>query len=325
MHIQAIFRLVLWLTVYMGFVSCERDVRLPFPDHTPRLVVFGYIEPDSQVRVLVGRSFGFNEDFGPGDLVITDATVDLLVNGVWVETIPYRDTVLTDMRNPSNPERLAVGRYESRYRAGNQPDEFTVRVTHPRFGTAVATARLNSLPTLSGGSFFQNRVVVADPLNPGDSRTYALFRIAIADIASEENAYTFDLETYFLEPGTSDTIGRMSVALFPAVVSGNGYTLARDFYVVDTAWNGQVVSLDFLVDLENIFGPRQDTLDWKRLTVGVESVTHAEARFKSKRELQQLSGDILFFPPEPVVVDGNVVGGYGLLSTRRRDTVTIQR
>lgn len=312
-----------------ALAGCETNVNIPFPEHTPKLVVYGFFEPDSIVKVYVARSYGFNEPVNSSSLVIQDAEVELWVDGVFTETMPYQDSAFRlsqIFQFISNNDTIIAGRYESRYRVPNGPTSFEIRVKHPDYETAIGTVKAFNPPVVDSVRLVQRFVTYTDPLSPGSTLFYSLLSLRLQDNGNEANGYSFRLEGAFFAPQTGDTLYNWNSFLTPAVLGVSGYESSNDVYVLDTAWNGQSIRLDFLLNLDNYQGSNpNDTVDWNEFTIEANALSQEEVEFDRKRGLQQNASGFDFFPPEPVVVRGNVVGGYGFLSARRSSQFVVRR
>ncbi len=309
------------LTVWAEVSSCQKEVFLPLPEHQPRLVIHGYLEPDSVVTVLVGRSYGANEAVKYEDLVVKDATVSLYQDGVLLETLPYLPIEVPFYRNWVNDTTIfKLGRYESSVRLTAEPHTYEIRVSHPDYGMASGVASIYQKPVLSGVTLRQNFITLTDRFDPSFSFTLSLLQVAVNDNPAENNAYTFDLEGAFYSPGTRDTVQwyRKESRISPAVITPQGYDFANDAFVLDTAWNGQTYLQNFLFDTWGFDRFQIDSVDWDTLRVGITTIPPEEVRYRRAMSLQQNSSDIDFFPTEPVVVRGNVTGGYGCIFTKSR-------
>lgn len=320
---------ILLLVAMAALVSCETNVNIPFPEHTPRLVVYGFFEPDSIVKVYVARSYGLNETVVSGELVIQDAEVELWVDGVFAENLSYQDSAFRlSQIFPflSNNDTIITGRYESQYRVPDRPTSFEIRVKHPDYETAIGTVQSFNPPVVDSVRLVQRFVSYTDPLDPGFTYYYSLLSLRLQDNGNEANGYSFRLKGSFLTPQTGDTLYTWDSFLTPAVLGASGYEFASDSYILDTAWNGRSIRLDFLLNLENYLGSTpNDTVDWNEFTIEANALSQEEVEFDRKRGLQQNSSGFDFFPPEPVVVRGNVVGGYGFLSARRSSQLVVRR
>jgi hypothetical protein len=318
--------LIILVTALFG---CETNVNIPFPDHEPRLVVYGFLEPDSIVKVYISRSTGINENVQFSELLIQDAEVALFANGVFIENLAFRDSTFPISRILSffgDTVTFVAGRYESQYLVPKAPTSFEIRVKHPDYETAIGTVQSFNPPVVDSVRLVQRFVSYTDPLNPGSTFFYSLLSLRLQDNGNEANGYSFRLKGAFLTPQTGDTLYTWDSFLTPAVLGASGYEFASDSYILDTAWNGRSIRLDFLLNLENYLGSTpNDTVDWNEFTIEANALSQEEVEFDRKRGLQQNSGGFDFFPPEPVVVRGNVVGGYGFLSARRSSQLMVRR
>lgn len=67
--------------------SCSKDVTLP-PSEPPRLVIWGYMQPDSVAAVTLSRTFPALDTIASHEAYISGASVFLYENGVLIDTLP---------------------------------------------------------------------------------------------------------------------------------------------------------------------------------------------------------------------------------------------
>jgi hypothetical protein len=80
--------LILWIVCFSFLLnSCTKDIDLPIPETTPRLVMNGVVEPDSLFVLNLSRSVSAKSGNQPS--YINDAKVEIYENGMLLSTLKY--------------------------------------------------------------------------------------------------------------------------------------------------------------------------------------------------------------------------------------------
>ncbi|MCX6318153.1 MAG: DUF4249 domain-containing protein [Bacteroidetes bacterium] len=101
------------LVILFSFFSCEQDVNLTLPPHTPRLVIHGYAEAGKLFSIAVGKTFAANVLLPINDTYLKDAIVTLYENNTLREVLVYdtasrRYVTVSAVPHPGNTYRITV-------------------------------------------------------------------------------------------------------------------------------------------------------------------------------------------------------------------------
>ena len=291
--------------------ACDAVVDEPLPEHEPKLVLNGYLQPDRPIEVYLSRSYGLLERIDSvGEILITDANVELLSEGQLLSTMTYRDTLIDQFF----PFFGKTGKYSAEGFVGESGKTYTVRASRNGYEPIEATTTLPSLANILTAEIEQN---VARPRDAFDdfSSSQSLLKVTVDDPPQEENYYSFELTIWY-----SDSIfpQRQQAFIFVeglARPSDNGGFTADETIISDADFDGQIHTLDLLIQLPNAYlGPDEIyNLDIEAIVLQTTTSNADYARYKLDEQKQNRSGGFDFFPPESVVVYDNVENGFGIL------------
>lgn len=309
-------RLIFFLSVVLS--SCEKEIAVTPPAHTPRLVINSMIFPGDTISVRLSRSVSILQS--TADLVVANGTLQLLENGTLKETLQY---------DPAS----GTYRSETVAKAGR---EYSLRASAPSFEQVSVDCKMPELVPLSGVSYTPNarsnsegeamdelKLSFQDPGTAGDKylirfihklTTSTGTRWVVHNPAhgydAEKNVISLDPSLETTDPEDKD----------PLAFSEEEKRLALyDLLMQDQFFNGSIKEVKLYVPQKlhlephtypNVANNNLLTSD----TTFVELCHIPEACFlylKSKGLSDYNSGDGF---AEPVNVYSNVVNGYGIFS-----------
>ena len=309
--------------------SCQKDLNVPMPEHTPRLVVNSFLDPGKPVDVYLSRSYGPLEDIDKLDLLIKDAVVEIWKDEQKLQTFTYQDTTV-DMFDfeTGGTYQQQLGKYtdpDFRVEAGQT---YTLKVSHPDYEDVSARTTAPEMPEIISAEIEQN---VARETSIGEfSAAQSLLHIKIKDPSLSGESYFIQIDLEYedpIEPGLWVTESLSEVA---GPVARRNHEGA---YEVETAWlkddsrSGDTVSGDILVILPYAYMERSQykplnirNMLIKLHTVNEESRLYIDELFTQRDNLDGFD----IFPTESVVVYNNIENGYGIFGGLIKSTKLFQ-
>ncbi|MEO0899235.1 MAG: DUF4249 domain-containing protein [Bacteroidota bacterium] len=326
--------------------ACQTDLDIPFPEHTPRLVLNSYLVEDGSFYLYVTRSFSALEDLNDANdsvLLIQDAEVSIWSNDEklgefeFVNT-PFLDTIEYYTFNPTtnsfdtlqfiNELEREVFLPKTDIGTPEAGKTYEFRASHPTYGEAKASVTVLPPPKIT------NVQIVKDSLQTQDFDGYrdrwTAVKITVEDPGEFANYYSFSVKLRYSE--TFDDLGSTFTDTFENDVwisteltrDADGVYYGNNKPLSDLDFNGQSSTLLAWINLPGCCGYASDLAnqperEFFSLEVGTFTFDATMGVFKEKHDLQRTSrtegiqGAII--PREPVSVVGNVEGGYGLVSS----------
>ncbi|MEL6674764.1 MAG: DUF4249 domain-containing protein [Bacteroidota bacterium] len=312
---------IFFIFLLVGALACEQTLDRPLPEHTPRLVVYGFLSPGEIVDVYVSRSYGPLDELSIDELLIPDASLDLKLGSSSYTDPTYIDTIFF----PSDPN-TATGAYRFAAARPEVGQTVSLEVSHPDYETVSAQTVVPNPIEVVGGNLEQNAYREVQPDGSGEYQS--LLHITVDDPADITNFYRVGECWMGVEDPNqpNNLIWEPVEVLGPAVLSQSGGYVADGTYASDESINGQVGDLTFLVRLRNAFDDPAQIQEFavREVAVFTETADEAYARFQEDLDLQRNSlGGISLTAPEPIIVFSNIENGYGLLGglVTSRDTL----
>ncbi|MEM7375048.1 MAG: DUF4249 domain-containing protein [Bacteroidota bacterium] len=309
--IRSIFALV----GCMLFLSaCDGLVTEPLPEHTPQLVLNGFFEPDKPMDVYLSRSYGLLEQIdSAAQIMIEDATVELLEDGQVLAEMIYRDTIIDPFISFARDRRL--GKYSAAGLTAESGKTYTVRATRSGYEPIEASTTIPFPANVLAVEIDQNVARVQEPFQQ-TSRSQSIARITLADPADIVNYYSFGISIWFFDSAFQSQSQTEILSIGLAERSDNGGFESGETIVSDQEFDGETATLEFLIDLPTSWLDRSEIYELAidSIVVFSTSSNHDYAQYSIKKRQQAGGlGGFDFFPSESVVVYDNVEGGFGIL------------
>ncbi len=281
----------------IAFAGCELIIEPDLPEHTPRLVIKAFFNPDRGWAASVSRSAGILDTSPGSDRLVTVATVELLSDGRIIDRLPF----LQRERVYASEKPLQAGRV------------YSLRVSAPGFETVHA---VDSAPPTVPTSIESYRVETSDPA-PGEPGVTSItdFRLTlkIQDPPGERNHYQIRV----IAP---DRRGRFDLRFStkdPSIIADNRIedSVLED---VEPFRGSEPFFKDVLFDGES----HEIELSSARYTVAasLERRIWVEVRFVSETYYRHLRSALLHNTTvdnpfaEPVRIYSNIENGYGIFA-----------
>lgn len=315
------------LALLLTFAACETTVDIPLPPHEKRIVVNSLLEADKEIEVYVSRSYAPTEVLNAEEIMLPDATVELLQNNVVISTLAYIDTAIQDWFGAEG-DSIRLGKFVAEGIIAQVGETYTLRISHPDFPTATATATTPPNVRFITGEFIKEagRKVYED----GYTEIQSLFRMTIKDTVLFDNFYKLEnlsfTTTDFFGGGEDSVLIEIWNINGEAELAVDGSFESNSNFVSDETFNGQEKTIDFLITMP-MFSAGNDLITDYDIFGFEGTISTSFKPYKNyieKIDLQRNSqGGIDFLPSEPVVVDSNVENGYGFFggSTQTRFSV----
>lgn len=314
---------IILLIALIAFSACETTVDIPLPPHEKRIVVNSLLEADKEIEVYVSQSYGPTEDLNAEEVMLPDATVELLQDNAVISTLAYRDTTIEDWLGDGS--MIKLGKFVAEGIIARAGETYTLRVAHPDYPTVTATATAPPKVRVITGEFVREaaRKVYED----GYTEIQSFFRVTIKDTAAFDNFYKLEslsITTTDFFGGGQDTVQLEIWSIEgEAMLTGDGSYESNSRFVSDESFNGQEQVIDFLITLPSYYINNQQVMDYDifgfegRISTSFKTYKNYIEKIELQRNNQ---GGIGFLPSEPVVVDSNVENGYGIFggSTQTR-------
>lgn len=232
MQLRHILLLLPWLALFLCSCDLDKDIEVDLPNHTPQLVVEGYLEPGKPYRIAVQESAGYFEP--PTPPLVPDAKVVITHNGRKIELKykPVLDTKTGFVYTHSSLETMK----------GKPGDIYTLEVTDGK-GRKVTgfTTVLPKVPIEK----------VEWRFNTEDDQE-ALLLTSFQDDGNTRNFYRYMTHTDSLRKGSrQDIFTTDELTNGKRIVYGSGYMYAPGDTVVVSLYHIEKQYYDFLVSTDN--------------------------------------------------------------------------
>ncbi len=324
--------------ILLALPGCKVDVELDWPEHQPQLVVNAMIVADSTFFVYVSRTVSKGIILPREDRVVTDALVELWENGIVLDTLQYRDSVIIRVEQlfPSTDtlhQRIPFRAYVSNRYVAEAGHSYTLRAFHPGYGLAEATERVPMPPPLVG-AFVEGEILIDD-----NGRPVSQLTLELDDPAGQRNYYhlpnlddfywTFGGLAHFVDPGWGSQpvfapfqILGISRPNFQAGLETQFEDAFDNGIISDDLFDGQQARVSIYCRLPFVASnpgviPQDYVLSFRAYS---ESYYLYEQTLK--QHFQNKSDDLGLFRGEPIEMYSNVKGGYGIVAAcaMRKDT-----
>ena len=336
------FLFLLFLSTVLGFLGgCEQTLTLDFPEVTPQMAVYGFLQTEGPIEIFLNRSFpeDFEAQSSFEQLQILDAEVEVFENGESIGTMVYVDTTLDVIRNipvftPNSISRrfdtttTTLGKYllpGSRAQAGNT---YEIRISHPDFPlvsaqTTILYPATVTIPTISLNA--SNEIEIVELETELVSRSLAT--VPIQDDPRQAHFYAMGGSYIAFEDDTADYVLRRSLKVLGPTASGlegsGSSLLVEESWLSDDDWNGGTKSAEFIFETPI---PIVETDTLRQLTIALYSANVEMWRYLNSFRKQQQSQESIFtdiFPSEPVTLLSNVENGVGIFGCLNQDTFVV--
>ena len=303
--------------------ACEREsvVDIDLPDHEPQLSVASYFNPDSTWWLRLSGSAGMEEE-GPLPYV-PDATVEVFQDGALLSRLTRQAAEEWNLRDAGAFYRAADGSRPVPGRA------YTVRVAAPGYDPVEATDRVPEPVPVLASSFLDSVSVRSE--GDGSQQVVGEYRITFSDPPDRRNYYHLAIYKILVD---YDAQGRVvaeyrhaegprvdvNVDLKQNVISDPGgfaggalddpFPFHHQLVFDDVTFDGQEYELVIRVVTRQVDEPPVP-LSGKHLIV-FSTTSEALYQHERTRILQETVQNNPF--AEPVLVSGNVDGGFGIFA-----------
>ncbi|MEL6628116.1 MAG: DUF4249 domain-containing protein [Bacteroidota bacterium] len=333
------FLSLVFLPAILGFLgSCEQTLTLDFPEVTPQMAVYGFIQTEGPIEIFLNRSFpeDFEAQSNFEQLQILDAEVEVFENGESIGTMVYTDTTLDVIRNipvftPNSISRrfdtttTTLGKYLLPDHTAQAGHTYEIRVSHPDFPlvsaqTTILHPSTFTIPTLAFNA--SNEIEVVELETELVSRSFAT--VSIQDDPRQAHFYTMGGSYIAFEDDTADYVLRRPLEVLGPTASGSGSSLlVEESWLSDNDWNGETKTAEFIFETPS---PIVETDTLRQLTITLYSANVEMWRYLNSFRTQQRSQESIFtdiFPSEPVTLLSNVENGIGVFGCLNQDTFVV--
>lgn len=295
--------------------ACDGLVTEQLPDHDPKMVLNAFLENGRPIDIYLSRSYGLLERIdSASQIMIEDATVELLIDGQMVGELVYKDTLL-DLFSPFGGGFGRIGKYVAEGYTGQSGSLYTVRASSTGYDPIEASTTLPFPANIVDIKIEQNVARTQEPLG-GGSQSQSMLKVTLEDKANVENYYSFELFISYFDNNQQQLIQTPVFVEGLAKPADNGGFAADETIISDKEFDGQTTTLDLLIHLPNSWMEQSAIrpLEIEYILLTTTSSNSDYARYQIQRDKQGFSGGGFdFFPSESVVVHDNVEGGYGIL------------
>lgn len=324
MRYLSLFILVLSLS------ACEFDVDVPFPEHKPKIVMYGLVETDQAPEIYLAKSKGILDNSSLESQIIKDATVSLYEGELMLGEMVYRDTTfwIFDDNNFSSTDSVlrSIGKYTLDAYKMEAGKTYTVKVSHPDFEAVEAITQIANRASIGNIEFDLEAATVTDP----DGYTYeeSSLTVEINDPPGEENFYKAELNIS-VKDSSGITLYEDHIYYLGASYSGVG---GAGGHVIDGEWwsdsnfDGQNFNALFVFDQPYLLGENNNedyvvTLKATIYSANRDVFLHLD---KVNKQREAAYSGIEIFPPEAIVLYSNVKNGYGVFGGLNVDEIVIR-
>ena len=304
-----------YILLSLVLLSCERALDVPFPEHEPKLVVNAFLDAGKPIDVYLSRSYGALENFKGDDLNVSDATLELFLDGTRLGQMEAKDTLIQDTLFNGTVESRTLVKYQAPGLLAAHGGKYEIKASHSKYPAVLAQTVVPGQSVISNIELKQN--VYRFSSSEGFSESQSLLRVNIQDPSGEKNFYRIRLDIEIEVPGFPDEKYRASI-----FVAGpergrdaNGAYKTNGPWLSDEGRDGQSWLQDFVVTLPNAYDPGDEIMDLpiSKAYLTVYSANEDSYQYLEKLAQQSESNDgFALFPPEAIVVFSNVEGGHGI-------------
>lgn len=277
------------LVLVLGGCDFTRTLDVNTQDHESKLVLQGQMQPQQPLRVAVSRSVGAFESGEVDDdqFSVTDATM----------------TVFQGDQRLGTLSRDSLNRYSTEGISFTAGTSYTIQASAPGLDSVEVTDRIPVLPPtgLSLASTSADERTLRLTIEDAPS-TANYYRIALWEVTQNEVGERFRSEAYF------ETTAQAIVQEVGSQAAGR-YD-GHDAFFPDEIFDGDTYRIDLQVDRKT------GRMAFVLLVYGFSADTYRYRRFEDRAEG---AGEGPF--AEPIDLEGNVEGGYGLIEARSVDTL----
>lgn len=293
------------LAASIFFTSCEKSIDVNLPPYSRLLTVSSLAEPDQQFQVYVGHTASIQDKRFSPTLLVTDATVKLLVNDVFTENLTFDSGI-----GYSGTTTIQAGQ------------KYTVQVSAPSY-TAVSASAVAPAAVPISSIVYTPQARIDGSGNQQDAVT-----IRFADPPTANDYYILKL----FGPGDQNngfygnnfciySVDASIETLSSEIIDANTCLDNTGIFLRDELFNGKEKELKIYASSFNM-QPFFNGIDSSYATIQLLHVT--EDYFKHYKSYK-LAADANGNPfAEPVNVYGNVQNGVGMFSIVSTSTVTIK-
>lgn len=325
-----------FLLMAVLMAACTQNLDIPFPEHQPRLTLNSFLVEGGTPFLDVTRSFSALETITDSAILIKDAQVELWKEGNKLANFRYVDSVRVDtiLRYEIEPGRYEYvvevnrkGFYtsEEELEALQVLETYEFRASHPTYGEAMAQSIIVPKPNILGVQLGKDSIVTRD-FDDGYQDKWTAVKIQVQDPGEIGNYYNFIARIAFSDTVNVglDTLYNFDVVSTEIVREADGIVYGENAAISDEEFDGQVHTLTVFIRLPGCCGyaedlAREDNYVYHSVELEAFLLDANYGIFQKKRELQRynrtegIEGALI--PTEPVVVSGNVLGGYGLVGS----------
>lgn len=292
------------------FASCEKEIKVTLPEHTPALTLNSYTETNDTIRLQVGHSISILKYKNSSDFIITNATVALYKDGSLAETIHY-DPVLQEYKSNTIAE---------------PGKSYTVKVSATGYNAAEATAGVPSVIPITGIQHFSNvrtdmdgqsldevRIKFTDPATAGDF--YIIRVVQGMDFDTTGHSYQSSTCINSTDPSI-ENVSNEDIGINTCLSSNN-------IFIRDDLFNGQIKELSLYIP-SGFISPFSTEPGGPMIYSHIELYHVSEAYFRYLKTYQFASENNGNPFAEPANIYTNVKNGYGNFSIVSYDSKEIQ-
>ena len=316
--------------------GCTQNLDIPFPEHQPLLTLNSFLVEGGTPFLDVTRSFSALETITDSAIIIKDAKVELWREGNKLADFRYVDSVRVDTIDRFEVE---PGRYEyfvevnrkGFYVSEEEIEELQVletyefRASHPTYGEATAQSTIVPKPRILGVQLVKDSIVTRD-FDDGYQDKWTAVKIQVQDPGAIGNYYNFIATIAYSDTVNVgvDTLYSLDLVSTEIIREADGIVYGENAAISDEEFDGQIHTLTVFIRLPGCCGyaedlAQEDNYVYHLVQLEAFLLDANYGIFQKKRELQRynrtegIEGALI--PTEPVVVSGNVEGGYGLVGS----------
>ena len=335
------------IIILVLFISCTKGLDVPLPEHKPKLTLNTFLSEGSPIDLYVSRSFGLLENVALSAIAVPDAEVELWRDGQLLDVMVFVDTIITDTtgiytenRGPNLPDTTYyftqnyVGAKYIPSKTLPLPvagETYAFVVRHPKYGEARGETIIPEKPDILDVRLAKDSLSF-QALDYGSKMYWSALEINLQS-SQPDIAYSFLTGIEYEQKDHFDTtfIFRNFDWRWPGeeiLRDPDGYTYTVTRPVRNTLAEDPFSPLLWLQFPNCCYGGFEQEYNFLKLHLYALSITEDYANYSEKLRTQvdtRLSGlESVFVPSEPVVVPGNVEGGYGLVAAYNVSVIEIE-
>ena len=303
------------LGLAVALMACETSVVIDTPELEPALVVYSFPTPDSTWTARVGKVVPLGSNLSDQNLIVENADVRILEDGVEVDRLVYQ-------QGPPFDGTAPLGEYVSTTGSRPQPGRtYRVEVSAPNYDPVYAETTLPLAPTVSLTS---DEWVSYEGDGNGGARGERAIRFTLDDPAGED---IYELAVVRREFTPGQPCDRLEAACYeyptgfesPSPSFRQGYGLLDvdvavegedDYYIAvfrDNLFDGRRQSFEAQFPVYDYDSPNR-TREFALLLI---RVSEPFAQYQLALIQQDVNEGNPFAEPTPL--SSNVVGGHGVV------------